>query len=87
VRDGLGLAHNAVMRRLSRIVDVLRVAAGGSRGVGIAWTEMARGLLAPRVRLDGVDAGRRARPLAAAFARCVEFSFEPLCAAAEPVHA
>lgn len=58
-------AHNALMRRVSRIVEVLRIAASGGRGVlshgalplgggaGIAWTEMARGLLVHRVQLDG----------------------------------
>lgn len=60
--------HNAWMRMTARLVDVLRLAAPDglhwlaegalplARGEGLAWTEMARGLLVHHVQLD--DDGR-----------------------------
>ncbi|MBI5257198.1 MAG: hydrogenase formation protein [Burkholderiales bacterium] len=72
VHDSLALpSHNAWMRCLSRVVDLLRLAAPGgdawlAHGAmplgpneGLAWTEMARGLLLHRVQLEpGADGPR-----------------------------
>ncbi|MDO9284603.1 MAG: hypothetical protein Q7U26_06875, partial [Aquabacterium sp.] len=64
-------AHNAWMRLISRVVDLLRLAAPGGRSwlavgalplpgrTGIAWVEMARGLLVHRVRLVATGDGDR----------------------------
>jgi hypothetical protein len=63
--------HNAWMRLITRLVDVLRLAAPGGRdwlaegalpvapGEAIAWTEMARGLLVHWVRLEDSPRGPR----------------------------
>lgn len=63
--------HNAWMRLIARLVDVLRLAAPGGidwlaegalplgRGEAIAWTEMARGLLVHWVRLEDSPQGPR----------------------------
>jgi hypothetical protein len=62
-------AHNAWMRLVSRLVDLLRLASPGGAswlaagalplpgGAGIAWVEMARGLLVHTVRLQPGEAG------------------------------
>jgi hypothetical protein len=70
--------HNAWMRLIARLVDVLRLAAPGgrdwlaegalplARGEAVAWTEMARGRL-PRARAHRMElppAGRAAQTLA-----------------------
>jgi hypothetical protein len=64
-------AHNAWMRMLSRWIDVMQLAApqGGQwlahgalplgNHTGIAWTEMARGLLVHRVQLEASAGGWR----------------------------
>ncbi|WP_341892089.1 hypothetical protein [Variovorax sp. YR752] len=63
--------HNAWMRLIARLVDVLRLAAPSGRdwlaegalplapGEAIAWTEMARGLLVHWVRLEDSPQGPR----------------------------
>jgi hypothetical protein len=63
--------HNAWMRLIARLVDVLRLAAPGGRdwlaegalplapGEAVAWTEMARGLLVHWVRLEDSPQGPR----------------------------
>ncbi|MCW5667163.1 MAG: hypothetical protein KIT35_25280 [Piscinibacter sp.] len=76
--------HNAWMRLTARLVDLLQLAAPDghdwlaegalplARGEGIAWTEMARGLLVHHVQLDDAGCVRSAAVLAP-----TEWNFHP----------
>lgn len=76
--------HNAGMRLIARLVDVLRLAAPDgadwlaegalplAHGEGIAWTETARGLLVHRVLLDDGERVHAAQVLAP-----TEWNFHP----------
>jgi hypothetical protein len=85
-------------RLVARVVDLLRLAApGGERwlqaggmslaaGEGMAWTEMARGLLVHWVRLDAMDDGP-ARVAAYRVLAPTEWNFHPRGTLAQALHA
>lgn len=91
VHDRLALpSHNAWMRLTSRVVDVLRLAAPGGEAwlahgalrlgphEGLAWAEMARGLLLHRVQLEpGAGGSQGPRVAACQVLAPTEWNFHP----------